>query len=92
MLTTLAQTLDLFSHVETTFTNLSNNVPYWSNLGSINDTSGDLQYVLEDLSDTVKNAATELTLDLAAFFDETEHVRDSWAELDTALATLKDEN
>jgi len=91
-LATLAQTLSLFSDVQTTFTNLSTDVPYWSNLGTIDDTSGDLQYVLEDLSDSVTNASTELALDLAAFFNEVENVRDSWSELDAALAKLKGED
>lgn len=91
-LTTLAQTLDLFNNFETTFTNLASNVPYWSNLGDYDDMSGALEFTLQDLSDSVKDMATELTLDLAAFFNEVENVRDSWAELDAALATLKGED
>ena len=91
-LTTLAQTLGLFSNFETTFTNLASNVPYWSNLGTIDDTSGAIENVLQDLSDSVKDMSTELTLDLAAFFNEVENVRDSWAELDAAMATLKGED
>jgi hypothetical protein len=89
MLITLAQTMDLFSNFETRLGNMAFNVPYWSNLGPIDDDSGDLKYTLEDMTDTTESLAETIALDLGAFFHKVDSVRDSWAELDAALAQLE---
>lgn len=91
-LVTLAQTMDLFANFETRFTNMAFNVPYWSNLGTIDDTSGNLDQTLQALTDDTKDLAETIALDLGAFFNKVDHVRDSWAELDAALAQLEGED
>ena len=53
------------------------------------DGAGNLDQTLEALTDTTKDLAETIALDLGAFFNKVDHVRDSWAELDAALAQLE---